>query len=39
MAAAGPAILLTGQSTNLIPPAWRWSIDAMGTLVAQPMRE
>jgi N-methylhydantoinase A/oxoprolinase/acetone carboxylase beta subunit len=39
MATAGPAILLTGQSTNLIPPAWRWSIDAMGTLVAQPMRE
>jgi 5-oxoprolinase (ATP-hydrolysing) len=32
--AAGPAIILTGQSTNVIPPGWHWKIDAMGTLVA-----
>ncbi len=30
----GPAILMTGQSTNVIPPAWHWKIDAAGTLVA-----
>jgi N-methylhydantoinase A/oxoprolinase/acetone carboxylase beta subunit len=31
---AGPAIILTGQSTNIIPPAWHWHIDSTGTLVA-----
>ncbi len=30
----GPALLITGQSTNVIPPAWHWKIDAAGTLVA-----
>ncbi len=30
----GPAILLTGQSTNIIPPHWQWHIDPAGTLVA-----
>ena len=30
----GPILLITGQSTNLIPPAWQWKIDAAGTLVA-----
>jgi N-methylhydantoinase A/oxoprolinase/acetone carboxylase beta subunit len=34
MNAAGPAIILTGQSTNVIPPGWHWKIDAIGTLVA-----
>ena len=31
---AGPAIILTGQSTNVIPPGWAWHIDAPGTLIA-----
>ena len=30
----GPAILLTGQSTNIIPPGWQWHIDATLTLIA-----
>ena len=30
----GPAILLTGQSTNIIPPDWTWHIDPVGTLIA-----
>ena len=30
----GPAILLTGQSTNIIPPNWHWQIDPTGTLIA-----
>ena len=33
-AAAGPAILLTGQSTNVIAPGWQWHIDPAGTLIA-----
>ncbi len=34
----GPAILLTGQSTNIIPPAWTWHIDPVGTLIATRMK-
>ncbi len=34
ISAAGPAILLTGQSTNVITPAFSWTIDTAGTLVA-----
>ena len=30
----GPAIHITGQSTNLIAPHWLWKIDASGTLIA-----
>jgi N-methylhydantoinase A/oxoprolinase/acetone carboxylase beta subunit len=30
----GPAIILTGQSTNIIPPRWLWRIDPTGTLIA-----
>ena len=30
----GPAILLTGQSTNIIPPGWQWQIDPTQTLIA-----
>ena len=30
----GPAILITGQSTNVIPPNWHWKIDPVGTLLA-----
>ena len=30
----GPAILITGQSTNVIPPSWHWKIDPAGTLLA-----
>lgn len=33
MHAEGPAILITGQSTNIIPPNWTWQIDQTGTLV------
>jgi len=32
--APGPAIILTGQSTNIIPPHWHWHIDPTGTLIA-----
>jgi N-methylhydantoinase A/oxoprolinase/acetone carboxylase beta subunit len=34
MAGVGPAILMTGQSTNIIPPTWKWHIDPTGTLIA-----
>jgi len=30
----GPAIIVTGESTNVIPPNWSWCIDSAGTLVA-----
>ena len=30
----GPAILLTGESTNIIPPGWHWQIHPSGTLIA-----
>jgi N-methylhydantoinase A/oxoprolinase/acetone carboxylase beta subunit len=29
----GPAIILTGESTSIIPPHWAWRIDGAGTLV------
>jgi N-methylhydantoinase A/oxoprolinase/acetone carboxylase beta subunit len=34
MSGVGPAIIVTGESTNVIPPQWAWCIDAAGTLVA-----
>ena len=34
MHGAGPAIVITGESTNVIGPGWQWRIDAAGTLVA-----
>ncbi len=34
MSGMGPAIVVTGQSTNVVPPGWAWQIDAVGTLVA-----
>ena len=34
MYGAGPAIIVTGESTNVIPPHWSWHIDSAGTLVA-----
>jgi N-methylhydantoinase A/oxoprolinase/acetone carboxylase beta subunit len=30
----GPAIILTGESTNIIPPTWHWQIHPTGTLIA-----
>ena len=33
MQGRGPAIVITGESTNVIPPGWEWRIDAVGTLV------
>jgi N-methylhydantoinase A/oxoprolinase/acetone carboxylase beta subunit len=30
----GPAIIITGQSTNVISPKWHWRIDSTGTLIA-----
>jgi N-methylhydantoinase A/oxoprolinase/acetone carboxylase beta subunit len=30
----GPAIIISGQSTNVISPAFEWRIDAAGTLIA-----
>ncbi len=32
--AEGPAILLTGESTNVIAPGWAWRIDPMQTVIA-----
>jgi len=34
MGGIGPAIIVTGESTNVIPPLWSWQIDSAGTLVA-----
>jgi len=34
MGGHGPAIIVTGESTNVIPPNWSWRIDTAGTLVA-----
>jgi N-methylhydantoinase A/oxoprolinase/acetone carboxylase beta subunit len=34
MHADGPAIIISGQSTNVISPAFEWRIDALGTLIA-----
>jgi N-methylhydantoinase A/oxoprolinase/acetone carboxylase beta subunit len=34
MAGRGPAIVITGQSTNVIAPGFAWGIDGAGTLVA-----
>ena len=34
MSGAGPAIIVTGESTNDIPPLWSWQIDSAGTLIA-----
>lgn len=34
MGAEGPAMIITGESTNIIPPGWSWKLDAAGTLVA-----
>jgi N-methylhydantoinase A/oxoprolinase/acetone carboxylase beta subunit len=31
----GPAIIISGQSTNVISPAFTWRIDAAGTLIAE----
>ncbi len=33
MQGIGPAIVITGDSTNVIAPGWHWRIDAPGTLV------
>jgi N-methylhydantoinase A/oxoprolinase/acetone carboxylase beta subunit len=30
----GPAIVLTAESTNIIPPTWLWQIHPSGTLIA-----
>lgn len=32
--ATGPALILSGHSTNLVPPGYRWKIDGVGTLIA-----
>ncbi len=29
----GPAMVLTGESTNIVPPHWSWRIDPVGTLI------
>lgn len=29
----GPAIIITGESTNIVPPHWSWRIDPIGTLI------
>ncbi len=34
MFGTGPAIVITGESTNVVAPGWAWRIDSAGTLVA-----
>jgi N-methylhydantoinase A/oxoprolinase/acetone carboxylase beta subunit len=34
MSGDGPAIIVTGESTNVIPPNWSWRVDSAGILVA-----
>ena len=29
----GPAMVITGESTNIVPPHWRWRIDSVGSLI------
>ena len=31
---AGPALILSGEATTVIPPGWRWLIDDQGLLIA-----
>jgi N-methylhydantoinase A/oxoprolinase/acetone carboxylase beta subunit len=38
MGGEGPAMVISGESTNIIPPGWTWRIDHAGTLVAQSNR-
>jgi N-methylhydantoinase A/oxoprolinase/acetone carboxylase beta subunit len=38
MRGEGPAMVISGESTNIIPPGWKWRIDQAGTLVAQSTR-
>ena len=33
MGAHGPAMIITGESTNIVAPGWTWRIDATGTLL------
>jgi N-methylhydantoinase A/oxoprolinase/acetone carboxylase beta subunit len=33
MGGNGPALVITDESTQLVPPHWQWSIDSAGTLV------
>ena len=30
----GPTIMVTGESTSVVPPGWKWHIDKGGTLAA-----
>ena len=34
MAARGPALVISGESTTVIPPGWTWRLDTNGTLIA-----
>jgi N-methylhydantoinase A/oxoprolinase/acetone carboxylase beta subunit len=38
MAGIGPSIIVTGESTSVIPPNWTWRIDGAGTLIATQAR-
>lgn len=31
----GPAMVISGEATTLVPPGWTWRIDGVGTLVAR----
>ena len=33
MESAGPTMIVSGESTNIVPPGWNWRIDGAGTLV------
>lgn len=35
MGGSGPAMILAGESTNVISPGWTWHMDGSGTLVAE----
>ena len=34
MTGDGPTMIVSGESTNIIPPNWTWRIDGAGTLIA-----
>lgn len=38
MGGPGPAIVISGEATTLVPPGWTWQMDAAGTLVARAQR-
>jgi len=34
MGGQGPTVIISGESTNILPPGWKWHVDRTGTIVA-----